>query len=141
MVNHIGENVMNFRADLLAHQLALAAAQEQVKQAGNNISAMLLPIVFVLDPMFVTLQADYPRVTEWHEDGESVQVNVVWECRAGTQSEWYTIPFSILDAEDPIEAARQYRVERKAKENAASLLRMKAEQERLAAAIRTAESN
>jgi hypothetical protein len=132
---------MNFRADLLANQLALTAAQEQVKQAGEKISAMLLPIVFVLDPMFVTLQADYPRVTEWHEDGQAVRVNVVWECRAGTQSEWYTIPFSILDAEQPIEAARQYRAEQQAKEKAAYLVRMKAEQERLASAIQAAENN
>lgn len=91
----------------------LAEAEEQVRVAKRNINNYFMPIIKVLDPSYEKAGAE---VVSFEADPRFGTVKVVtsWNNSAGSFTETVLISKDLLQADDPVQAARDHMAAREA---------------------------
>jgi hypothetical protein len=113
---------MNIRADLKQIDIDLEAAEDQVSQCRDRYDKIFRPIGLIMREI---QSSSYFESVSIYKEGAAVRYG--YSCRGCEGSENFTIPWSILEAPDPVEAANQFMAERAARRKREELATKQAE--------------
>lgn len=119
---------MSLRDTLSDLESEISHAKARKAQASRDFAIELDKILEALDEG----QIGYDRITHTYEDGDEFVIETAYELRCCAMTGEHRIPLSVMNADDPIEAAKQYIADKKEAERQEAV---RAEEARKAAII------